>query len=235
MPSQKRAILVTGATGEIGSEIVRSFNESNTRIVAHWFQNGAKALQLQGETSCELRQADLRDETQVENLFAGLGELFAVVHCAGVARDALVLKQSRQSWNETLALNCDATFLVVRESLRRLNRGGRMIVVASRVGEIGAVGQSAYAASKAAQIALVKCAARESVEKRLCVNAVCPPVVESSMTRTLSEARRSALKNQSVFGEFGSSQSVASAVRWLLGDGACEVSGQVIHCDDRIL
>lgn len=237
MSIEQRTILVTGASGAIGSEIVRHLcasRTSSTRIVAHWFQNAANAQFLQKETSCELLQCDLGDETQVAALFDGLDELFAVVHCAGIARDALLLKASRQSWDETLDVNCDATFLVVRESLRRLNFGGRLVVLASRVGEIGAVGQSAYAASKAAQIALVKCAALESVEQRIGVNAVCPPVIDSSLTRKLSQSRRDALQRQSVWGEFGSAKTVAATVDWLLSEAGAEISGQTIHCDSRI-
>ena len=229
-----QTILVTGASGTIGREIVRTLSASSTRIVAHFHGNEEAARALQNETSCEMRRADLSDEVQVETLFHGLDNLFAVVHCAGIARNNLMVKQSRASWDEVMHVNCDGAFLVVRESLRRLNTGGRLIVLASRVGEIGGVGQGAYAASKAAQIALVRCAARESSARKLCVNALCPGVVESEMTRNLSDSRKAELAAQSVFQSFGSAQAVASVVSWLLGDGAAEVSGQVIHCDSRL-
>ena len=239
-----RTILITGATGAIGSQIVRALSEralsdsrfwqSSTRIVAHGFQNAEKAQVLQRETNCELRFADIGDEAQIERLFCGLENLFAVVHCAGIARDDLLVKQSRARWDETLRVNGDGTFLVVRESLRKLTSGGRLVIVASRVGEIGGIGQSAYAATKAAQIALMKSAARESSTRKLCVNAICPGVVDSPMTQTLSEARQAELASQSLFGETGSARAVAGTVQWLLSDFADEVSGQVIHCDNRL-
>ncbi len=231
---RKRTVVVTGASGEIGAEIVRHLSESSTRSIAHFHRNQSAAQLLQNETSCELRRADLTEEDEVAALFNDLKNLFAVVHCAGIARDSLLWKQSRADWDETMRVNCNAAFLVVRESLRRLQNGGRLIVLASRVGENGAVGQAAYAASKAAQIALVKCAARESRDRRICVNALCPGVVLSPMTRDLSDNRKAALARQSVFDEFGSAKSVASLVSWLLSDAASEVSGQVIHCDSRL-
>ncbi len=202
--------------------------------MAHGFRNAQNAELLQRETDCEFRFADIGDEAQVEALFDDLGNLFAVVHCAGIARDALLVKQSRESWDESRRVNADGTFLVVRQSLRKLTNGGRLVVVASRVGEIGAIGQSAYAASKAAQIALVKCAAREAAERRICVNVVCPGVVSSAMTQTLSAERQRELAEGSLFGEFGSARTVASTIQWLLSDAAAEVSGQVIHCDNRL-
>lgn len=236
---RQRTILVTGATGAIGSQIVRDLHESSTRlavnrVVAAYNRNDQLAHKLQVESGCDLRQADIGDEAEVESLFNGLDNLFAVVHCAGIARDALLVKQSRASWDETLRINATATFLVVRESLSHLIFGGRSIVLASRVGERGAIGQSAYASSKAATIALVQSAAREAAERRICVNAICPGVVSSSLTQSLSANRQNELASQSVFGAFGSAQAVSSVVQWLLTEAGGEVSGQVIHCDSRL-
>lgn len=245
--AQNRTILVTGATGAIGSEIVRALTRhfcdgidgTNCRIVAHFHQNEAAATKLQRETKCELRRADLCDETEVAALFgdANLSEqnaLFAVIHCAAITYDSLLVRQSRARWDDVFRLNCDGAFLVARETLRRLARGGRLIFLTSRVGERGAVGQSAYAASKAATLALMRCAARESAAQRIGVNAICPGVVESEMTANLGAKRRGELAAQSVFGEFGSARAVAATVLWLLGDAASEISGQVFHCDSRL-
>lgn len=243
-PSQpQRTVLVTGATGAIGSQIVRDIVrdrcQSSTRfaagrVVAGYNRSDRLAHDLQAESGCDLRQADIGEEARVEALFNGLDDLFAVVHCAGIARDALLVKQSRASWDETMRVNATGTFLVVRQSLRYLGFGGRLIVLASRAGERGAVGQSAYAASKAATIALVQSAAREGAQRRICVNAICPGVVSSTMTQTLNTKRQDELASQSVFGTFGSAQAVSSVVQWLLGEVGGEVSGQVIHCDSRL-
>lgn len=237
-PAQ-RTVLVTGATGAIGSQIVRDLHKSSTRlaigqVVAGYGCNAQGARALQAESGCDLRQADIGDEAQVEALFNGLDDLFAVVHCAAITRDALLVKQSRASWDDLMRVNATGTFLVVRESLRHLGFGGRLIVLASRVGERGAIGQSAYAASKAATIALVQSAAREGAELQICVNAICPGVVSSMMTWNLSKIRKAELARQNLFGDFGSAWAVSSLVQWLLSEVADEVSGQVLHCDSRL-
>lgn len=239
---QLRTVLVTGGTGTIGSAIARAILAQNTtssarvmwRVIANYAHNAERANNLQRETNCELYRADVADESQVRDMFNAISELYAVVHCAGASHNNLVLRQTPGEWRESLRVNADSAFLVTRESLRILPRGGRLIFLASRVGERGNIGQSAYAASKAAVIALMKSAAREAGENGISVNAICPGFVPSEMTQNLSNEAMAKFRSQNVFDEFGSGEAVASAVWWLLSDAAREISGQVIHCDGRI-
>ncbi len=227
------AILITGGTGTLGAALTRALCQENRQVVAHFWHDEKRAAQLQNETGCTLQRAEISDENAVRQMFAALPPLFAVIHAAGIARDALLLRQSPQSWHETMNVNLTGAFLVAREALQTIENGGRLLFFASRVGERGAAGQVAYAASKAATIALMRCAARESAE-RLSVNAICPPFVPSALAETLNEGAFSALQTQSLSGHFGETASLMGAVRWLLGEEGKRVSGQVIHCDDRI-
>ena len=237
---QPKTVLITGGSGAIGSAIVRALSAqatSSTRcwnVVANYARNGERAAQLQNETGCQLQRADVADEKSVCALFENLENPFAVIHCAGVSHNNLLMRQTPDEWRETLRVNSDGAFLVTRESLRVLPRGGRLILLASRVGERGNAGQSAYAASKAAVIALMKSAARESGERGVCVNAICPGFVISDLTKNLPDESLQKFRDQSVFGEYGSDETPASAVLWLLSEAAREVSGQVIHCDSRV-
>ena len=230
--AERKTVLVTGGSGALGSEIVRSLDGFN--VVANFRRDAERATQLQRETGCELRRADIADEDEVEALFASLPEVWAVVHAAGVAENALLLKQSAGSWRETMRVNATGSFLVARAALRFLPSGGRLVLLASRVGESGNAGQGAYSASKAATIALAKCAAREGGARNIAVNALCPGVVESDLTATLGEETLNAFRARSVFGELGAAREVVGAVRWLLSEEAARVSGQVVHCDSRI-
>ena len=98
----------------------------------------------------------------------------------------------------------------------------------------GAATYAAYAASKAAVLGLMRVAAREGAPRNLCVNAICPGFVPSAMTDALDAAHLAARRSQSVRDTFGSAEAVASLVRWLLSKEAAAVSGQVLHCDDRL-
>jgi 3-oxoacyl-[acyl-carrier protein] reductase len=229
----QRAILVTGGTGTLGGALVKALCAQGHLVVANFARDERRARCLQEETNCQLFRADVSDEAQVASLFAALPPLFAVVHAAGIARDALLLRQTPQNWHETLRANATSSFLIARGALQNLEDDGRLIFVASRVGERGAVGQGAYAASKAAMLGLMKSAAREGAG-RLCVNAICPPFVPSAMANELDENHVAALAAQSLSGRVGSANSFVGAVLWLLGEAGAEISGQVIHCDDRL-
>lgn len=232
--SGPKSVLVTGGTGVIGSAIVIALAQSGYTVCSTWHTSEDRAIALQKSTGCELRRADISDEAEVEALFHSLPSLWAVVHAAAVSRNALLLKQSRADWAETLRIDATGSFLVTRESLRRLPDGGRLVLLASRVGESGNAGQGAYAAAKAATIALAQVAAREGGSRHMAVNALCPGLVPSPLTASLGEASLNAFRARSVLGELGSATDAAGAVSWLLSEGAAGISGQVIHCDSRI-
>lgn len=159
--------------------------------------------------------------------------LYAVVHAAGVSSDALLVRQTASSWRESLRVNADGSFLVARAALQALEDGGRLILLASRAGENGAAGQGAYAASKAATLALMRSAACEGAARGIAVNAICPGFVPSVLSDSLSQKRLAQARNRSVFNRFGAPREVASTVQWLLGPDAAAISSQVIHCDSR--
>lgn len=231
---QHKNVLVTGGTGTLGSAIVESCRAAGWRVVANYVHDETRAIALRNATGCEVYRADVGAEAEVAAMFAALPPLSAVIHAAAISHDALLARHSRTDWNATLRVNADGAFLVTRAALQTLPEGGRLILLASRVGEHGNAGQAAYAASKAAVIALMRSAAREGAAHQVYVNAVCPSAVPSAMTGTLPPARLTALREQSVLGAFGTAQQVAATVHWLLSEGAAGITGQVIHCDSRI-
>jgi len=232
--SSRKTVLVTGGSGVIGTAIVHALRESGHQVCSTWHSSEERATVLSESTGCEVRRADISDEAEVLALFDSLPSLWAVVHAAAISRNALLLKQSREDWAATMKVDAGGSFLITRESLKRLPDGGRLVLLASRVGEIGNVGQGAYAAAKAATIALAKVAAREGGFRHIAVNALCPGLVPSPLTASLNIASLRAFKARSVLGELGDARDVAGAVCWLLSDDAAGVSGQVIHCDSRI-
>lgn len=230
-------VLVTGGTGTLGSEIVRVLSRPSPAtfsVIANYCHDYSRARQLQEETGCALQQADIGDEQQVEQLFESVPPLFAVIHVAGTAHDDLLIRQKRADWDDSLRVNLDAAFLVARHSLENLEEGGRLIFFASRVGQIGGRGQSAYAAGKAGVLALMQSVAREGATRRLAVNAICPGFVPSAMNAGLDLTILSGARRASLFNELGSAHEAAGLVQWLLSPEAGAVSGQIFHCHSRL-
>lgn len=226
-------VLVTGGTGTLGSEIIRTLTP-HFSVTANYYHNHIRAQQLQAETGCNLHCADISNEQQVERLFESVSPLLAVIHVAGIAHDGLLIRQNREDWDRTQLVNLNAAFLVARHSLQTLQEGGRLIFFSSRVGQIGGKGQSAYAASKAGVMALMQSAAREGAARRLAVNAVCPGFVPSAMNEGVDITDLPHARRASVFHELGSPQEAAGLVRWLLAPESAAVSGQIFHCHSRL-
>lgn len=232
----QKTVLVTGGTGVLGAEIVRALKGSTPcfDVTANFCRNSERAEKVQTETKCRLHRADVGDEAQVTKMFETLPPLFAVVHAAGAAHDELLMRQSRAMWNDSLRVLADGAFLVARAALEKLEVGGRLVFLASRAGEQGSSGQSAYASSKAAMLALMKCAALEGAQRQIAVNAICPGFVPSEMSDHLSAAQKEKARAKSVFGQFGKASETAALVQWLLSEAAAGISGQVFHCDSRL-
>lgn len=226
-------MLVTGASGVIGGAISNALNTENMIVHAHHFSPSRRAEALKKLPNLVLHQADLRDADQVKVLFKEIPSINAVIHAAAISQDNLVARTSAAQWQETMQLNLSGTFYVLQNALNHLPDSGRVIVLGSRVGEHGNRGQTAYAASKAAVIALAQTAAREAAARQIAVNVICPPFVPSAMQQS-SDAQRDSqllLKNQNPQDAL---HAICSAVLWLLGDDAKTITGQVIHPDGRI-
>jgi 3-oxoacyl-[acyl-carrier protein] reductase len=194
-----KRVLVTGASGGIGSACARAFAGEGCRVVCHYKQGRDRAEALAAELEGAVpAQADLTREEDVEQLFAGIqAELGGVDVCAAVAGawpgdDVPVWELSLERWNRTLATNLTATFLTARGFLREVERQGHgsLVIVGSTAGVFGEAGHADYAAAKSAMIGGLLLSLKNEVVRvapGARVNAVCPGWTVSPMTRTTLE------------------------------------------------
>jgi 3-oxoacyl-[acyl-carrier protein] reductase len=184
-----KRVLVTGASGGIGSACARAFAAEDATVVLHYHRGRDRAEVLAAELgAATVVGADLTDERDVDRLFdhAGALDVCAAVAGAWPSADVPVWELSLERWRSTLDANLTATFLTARGFLGQLESDGALILVGSTAGLVGEAGHADYAAAKSAVLgglllSLKNEVVREHPNAR--VNAVAPGWTESPMTR----------------------------------------------------
>jgi 3-oxoacyl-[acyl-carrier protein] reductase len=189
---------------------------------------GVKAISLEGNVT---KPESI--EKAVEQVIATFGSLDMVVNNAGITKDNLFLRMKPEEWDMVISINLTGAFNVCKAVNKQMfkQRAGKIVNIASVVGQMGNVGQANYAASKAGLIGLTKTLAREFAARNIQVNAVAPGFINTEMTEKLPEDVKQHFINNIPAGCFGSAENVADAVAFLCSADADYVTGQVINVD----
>jgi 3-oxoacyl-[acyl-carrier protein] reductase len=230
-----KGALVTGATGGIGGEIARALKAHGAKVAI----SGTRADKL-AALAAEIGDVtplpcDLKDREAVGNLFgqaeAALGSVEIVVNNAGITRDNIFMRMKDEEWDDVIAVNLTAAFILCRAALRSMmrKRYGRIINIASVSGVLGNPGQGNYAASKAGMVGMTKSLAREVAPRGITANCISPGFIETPMTDALNEKQVAAIKSAIPAGTFGRPEDIAAAVVYLASSEARFVTGETIH------
>jgi len=157
------------------------------------------------------------------------GRIDILVNNAGITRDSLIMRMKDEDWDAVINVNLKGVFNGIKAvaPIMMKQKYGRIINIASIVGQMGNVGQANYSASKGGVIALTKTAARELASRGITVNAIAPGFIDTDMTKVLPEEVKAKLKEQIPMGILGTPQDIAKAVLFLSSD-APYITGQVI-------
>jgi 3-oxoacyl-[acyl-carrier protein] reductase len=236
----KRAV-ITGAGSGIGRETAVRFSAAGAAVAVCDVVKDA-ADKVVAEIAGAGRQAqacaiDVSDFAAVQQLCervaADLGGIDILVNNAGITRDNLLLRMTEEEFDRVIAVNLKGAFNFTKACFRGMmkNRWGRIINIASVIGQMGNAGQANYAAAKAGIIGLTKSAAKELASRNITVNAVAPGYIETQMTAGLADEVKDAYRRTIPLGRLGGPGDVANVVAFLASDDAGYVTGQVIHID----
>ena len=240
-----RVALVTGASQGIGRACAIVLAQAGAKV-ALCARNQEKLDHLAteingagGESAAFKLDVGSEDEIKsvVKAVIARFGKIDILVNNAGITRDQLVMRMKRADWDDVLATNLTAPYLLTQAVISSMlkQRWGRIINITSIFGQIGQAGQANYASSKAGLIGLTMAVAREVGSRNITVNAVSTGFIETAMTEVLPAELKENILKSIPLGRSGSDMDVAHAVKFLASEEAGYVTGHVLNVNGGIL
>jgi len=232
-----KIVIVTGASRGIGRAIATTLASRGATIVAAARGDNAAATVSEITSAgarAEVASVDVTDAGSVDTLVSGTlerhGRIDVLVNNAGIAKDQLMLRMKRDDWDAVIATNLTSAFLCSQAVLRPMikQRSGRILMISSVVGQMGNAGQANYAASKAGLIGFTKSLAREVASRRITVNAITPGLIETDMTKAITDKAQADWAASIPLGRPGTPADVAAAVCFLASEEAGYITGQVL-------
>jgi len=234
-----RVAIVTGSSRGIGRAIAVELAIHGANVIVNYKERDKEAAVVVEQIRAlggiaEAVQADVSNIEQVELLTARtlerFGSIDVLVNNAGITLDKTLLKMPLDFWHEVLRTDLDSVYYCCRLiAPYMVQRGyGRIVNIASVVGQMGGFGQTNYAAAKAGIIGFTKSLALELSRYGITVNAVCPGFVDTDMLRQVPVEIREQIRSRIPLGRFGRPEEVAKVVRFLVTEGDY-VTGQCIN------
>jgi 3-oxoacyl-[acyl-carrier protein] reductase len=231
-----KTALVTGASGGIGRAIAMALHgQGATVALSGTRQEALEALAGELADRVHVLPANLSDRASVDGLVpsaeAAMGSLDILVNNAGITRDNLFMRMKDAEWDQVLAVNLTAGFVLMRAAIKGMmkRRFGRIIGITSVVGVTGNPGQANYAASKAGMIGMSKSLAIEVASRNITVNCIAPGMIETAMTDDLNDRQKEAILGRIPAGRLGHATEIAAATAYLASSEAAYVTGQTLH------
>ena len=218
-----KVALVTGGSRGIGRAIALTLAEHGADVAINYAGNTAAAEEVKGAIESMGRNQVVKE----------LGRLDILINNAGITRDGLLMRMKEADWDAVLETNLKGVYNCSKAVMRTMmkQKSGRIVNMASVVGEMGNAGQANYAAAKAGVIGFTKSLAKEVASRGITVNAVAPGFIATDMTSVLTDEQKAEMARTIPLGRAGQPQDVANAVLFLVSEEAAYITGQVLNVD----
>ena len=230
-----KKILITGATGGIGGELVKKFVSLNGIVLATGTNLDKLNLLKQKFPNIKIINFDIAEHNKIEKFInrssAELDGLDILINNAGINFDNLSIRMKENEWKKVIDLNLTSTFFFCKHSIKKMlkNKYGRIINITSIVGHTGNIGQSNYSASKAGIVAMSKSLAIEYAKKNININCVSPGFINTKMTDKINDNVKEFLTSKIPMTRLGTGEDVSNTVAFLSSELASYITGETIH------
>ena len=233
---KNKNIILTGATGGIGSSILKKLVEAEANVLATG-TNEEKLNKIKNNyKSVSVEKFDISMHDKIEDFINEVNDKFenkidVLINNAGVTSDNLSIRMKQVEWQKVIDINLTAAFLLSKNVIKKMlkNKEGKIINITSVVGHTGNIGQANYTASKAGLVAMSKSFALEYGKKNIKVNCISPGFITTDMSNKIDENYKEILKSRIPLDRFGDPKDVANTVLFLSSNLSDYITGETIH------
>jgi 3-oxoacyl-[acyl-carrier protein] reductase len=233
---EKKNIIVTGASGGIGSAIVKKLSEAGANIIA----SGTRIEKLEelkkNFESLKILKFDISQSDKIEEFIENAtnelgGSLDGIVNNAGITQDNLAIRMSLDEWQKVININLTSTFLMSKFAIKKMlkYKSGKIVNITSVVGHTGNLGQANYTASKAGIVAMSKSLSIEYAKKNININCISPGFIKTAMTDKIDDKFKEVIVSKIPSARLGEPDDIANAVLFLSSDQSNYINGETLH------
>ena len=232
--------LVTGASRGIGRQVAKDLASFGATVVANYPNSNDSAeqtveeIEKKGGTAI-MSEFDVSDFDAVQegigSVIEKLGGVDILINNAGITRDGLFLRMKEEDWDVVYSVNLKGVFNCTKAVIRNMSKQkyGRIVNIASVVGEMGNAGQLNYSSTKAGVIGFTKSAAKEFGQRGITVNAISPGFIQTDITQEIPEEYKQKYMESIPLGRFGETKDISNIISFLVSDNASYITGEVIR------
>ena len=233
-----RVALVTGGSRGIGAAISKGLKDAGYRVAANYAGNDDAAQKFKSETGVPVFKWSVADydacAAGIKQVEAEVGPVDVLVNNAGITRDAMFHRMTREQWQEVISTNLNGIFNMTHPIWpgMRDRKWGRIINISSVNGQKGQAGQANYSAAKAGDIGFTKALAQEGAALGITVNCICPGYIATEMVKAVpEEVLKAKILPQIPVGRLGEPEEIARCVVFLAGEEAGFITGSTLSAN----